>query len=232
VLLCTDNLELLERQINIFVLDTDPKTAAQAHCNSHVLKMILEYGQLLSSAHRVLDGTVQEFQYAVNDKVKTKKFIVLDGETAALVLETIDGKEKYKIAVQNKLCYSSTHANHPCAVWTRVSNKNYLWLFELFKSCLTEYTIRYGRIHAAAAMVPFLSKVPKNITVGEQTPFAVAMPEQYRVNDAVLSYQNYYVHDKIRFAKWTNRAAPEWFANRLPDGSTLSDFERTTAVVP
>lgn len=35
--------------MNIFVLDTDPKAAALAHCDKHVVKMILETAQILST---------------------------------------------------------------------------------------------------------------------------------------------------------------------------------------
>lgn len=42
--------------MNIFMLDTDPTKAAAYHCDKHVVKMILEYAQLLSTAHRELDG--------------------------------------------------------------------------------------------------------------------------------------------------------------------------------
>jgi len=42
-------------QMNIFYLDEDPKTCAEAHCDKHVVKMILEYAQILSTAHRVID---------------------------------------------------------------------------------------------------------------------------------------------------------------------------------
>ena len=42
--------------MNIFFLDRKPDTAAEMHCDKHCVKMILEYAQLLSSAHRVLDG--------------------------------------------------------------------------------------------------------------------------------------------------------------------------------
>ena len=42
--------------MNIFYLDPRPDTAAEMHCDKHVVKMIIEYGQLLSTAHRVLDG--------------------------------------------------------------------------------------------------------------------------------------------------------------------------------
>ena len=42
--------------MNIFYLDSRPDTAAEMHCDKHCVKMILEYAQLLSTAHRVLDG--------------------------------------------------------------------------------------------------------------------------------------------------------------------------------
>jgi hypothetical protein len=42
--------------VNIFFLHTDPKRAAQAHADTHVNKMIVESAQLLSTAHRLLDG--------------------------------------------------------------------------------------------------------------------------------------------------------------------------------
>ena len=42
--------------MNIFYLDPRPDTAAEMHCDKHCVKMILEYAQMLSTAHRVLDG--------------------------------------------------------------------------------------------------------------------------------------------------------------------------------
>ena len=42
--------------MNIFYLDPDPKTCAEMHVNKHVVKMIIEYAQLMSTAHRILDG--------------------------------------------------------------------------------------------------------------------------------------------------------------------------------
>jgi hypothetical protein len=42
--------------MNIFFLDKSPKIAAQMMCNKHVVKMIVESAQMLSTAHRVCDG--------------------------------------------------------------------------------------------------------------------------------------------------------------------------------
>jgi len=44
--------------MNIFYLNKDPSQAAKEMCDKHVVKMILESAQLLSTAHRVLDGDV------------------------------------------------------------------------------------------------------------------------------------------------------------------------------
>ena len=37
--------------MNIFVLDEDPIKAAAYHCNKHVVKMIIECAQMLSTVH-------------------------------------------------------------------------------------------------------------------------------------------------------------------------------------
>lgn len=41
--------------MNIFYLSKDPKECTEFHNDKHVVKQILEYAQLLSTAHRVLD---------------------------------------------------------------------------------------------------------------------------------------------------------------------------------
>ena len=42
--------------MNIFYLHRDPIIAARFQCDKHVVKMILESAQMLSTAHRVCDG--------------------------------------------------------------------------------------------------------------------------------------------------------------------------------
>ena len=41
--------------MNIFYLSEDQKNCAEMHNDKHCVKMIVEYAQLLSTAHRVLD---------------------------------------------------------------------------------------------------------------------------------------------------------------------------------
>ena len=53
--------------MNIFCLHEDPKIAAQMSCDKHVVKMILESAQLLSTCHRVQDGT-EYYDKTKNDR--------------------------------------------------------------------------------------------------------------------------------------------------------------------
>ena len=42
--------------MNLFWLDEDPFKSIEYHCDKHIVKMPTEYKQMLSTAHRVLDG--------------------------------------------------------------------------------------------------------------------------------------------------------------------------------
>ena len=51
--------------MNIFYIDENPVQAAEWMVDRHVVKMILESAQLLSTAHRLLDG--KEIQLEVQE---------------------------------------------------------------------------------------------------------------------------------------------------------------------
>ncbi len=53
--------------MNIFVLDKDPATAAQYHTDSHVVKMILESAQMMSTTVR-LSGVETDIAYKIAHK--------------------------------------------------------------------------------------------------------------------------------------------------------------------
>ena len=56
--------------MNIFFLDKNPILAAKYHSDAHVIKMILESAQLLSTAHRVLDGYEVITQNKIGHRLK------------------------------------------------------------------------------------------------------------------------------------------------------------------
>lgn len=221
--------------MNVFVIDQDPYVAAEMHCDKHVVKMIIEYAQLLSTAHRLLDG-VQSVHRGAN--TKPKRFWLLPGERVIereIITEFVDEEacevitqREYKLVIENPTCYGLTHGNHPSAIWARETDTNYYWLLKLLAGCLNEYEHRYEKKHVTGQLLPFLRKAPKNIKQGELTLFAQAMPVQFKVpNDPVAAYKAFYVGSKSRFAKWTNRPVPEWFATAITkEGRNVADFTR------
>ena len=54
--------------MNIFFLDERPDKCAEMHNDKHCVKMILESAQMLSTAHRVLDGDVPDILYKSTHK--------------------------------------------------------------------------------------------------------------------------------------------------------------------
>ena len=42
--------------MNIFYLDKNPKLAAKYHCDKHIVKMIIEYAQILSTVHHLYNS--------------------------------------------------------------------------------------------------------------------------------------------------------------------------------
>lgn len=180
--------------MNIFYLHNDPKTCAEMHNDKHCIKMILEYAQLLSTAHRVLDGTLSVGLSETGRK--QTRYVLPDGRESKL--------------------YVATHINHPSAIWVRQSDKNYDWLFSLFQALMHEYTYRYGKNHACEKLLWELEVRPNNIPRGNFTEPTPAMPDEVKVaGDSIKSYRNYYINNKTHLASWrgkiNSRNIPNWF---------------------
>lgn len=107
--------------------------------------------------------------------------------------------------------YKTTHQNHPCSIWARQTRSNFLWLADLGVALCDEYNFRYGKIHKSLSVIERAQKLSSLITLDYMTPFAQAMPELYKSEDAVKAYRNYYKIEKSSIAKWTKRSAPLWF---------------------
>lgn len=190
--------------MNIFFLDSDIAKCAQMHNDKHCVKMILEYSQLLSTAHRVLDGKEEEGKKMVAGSfpVRWRKF------------------KQWKLNDErNSILYSATHINHPSAIWVRQSDSNYNWLHNLLVELCREYTFRYGKIHKceSSGLVEVLKMVPNNILSKEFTEPTPAMPEEIKINsDSISSYRNYYIKSKQHLASWSgkynSREVPDWFS--------------------
>ena len=108
--------------------------------------------------------------------------------------------------------YKSTHLNHPCVIWAKKSQANWLWLKKFAKALNNEYRYRYTKKinHKAFDVIkniktPNLPKLPR-------TEFPKVVPEKYKNHiDIVTAYRIYYANEKNHFAKWTRRKRPFWF---------------------
>lgn len=109
--------------------------------------------------------------------------------------------------------YRPAFQNHPCAIWVRESAQNYYWLRDHALQIGEEFLIRYGKVHASTVVLNALPD-PDLPLVGI-TPPAQAMPDEYKNDDAVQAYRDYYLYDKRRFAKWERGIpAPYWWSEK------------------
>ncbi len=159
--------------MNIFYLHEDPTISARAMTNKHVIVIVKESAQLLSTAHRVLDGYSEKngrwTSYRLRDPIRE---------------ETL---------------YKSTHFNHPCAIWVRESQDNYYWLYQHFLALCQEYRNRYGKIHEAEHKLGHaLKRYPDNLRKRGFTYPALSMPDQYKVDSYIQSYRNYYEAEELK----------------------------------
>lgn len=172
--------------MNIFAVDSDPMAAATMLADTHVVKMVLESAQLLSTAHRVLDGIP----------------ILVGGKRVGWRLPDL----------RDSLLYKATHQNHPCAVWARESSRNYSWLYDHFRGLLNEYTYRYNKTHKCDRLVSSLCSCPDNIIYAPMTPMPMAMPDEFKQDDPVQAYRAYYRKGKSHLLRYKNRQPPAWLA--------------------
>lgn len=170
--------------MNIFYVHENPQVSAISLVDRHVVKMVLETAQLLSTAHRVLDGT--PYKHRSGTRTITRFDV-------------------------SKNVYQATHINHPCSVWVRQSSDNYQWLYEHFIHLLDEYYYRYGKKHKCEQMTSILGARPINIKISGLTTPACAMPEEYIISeDPIINYRNYYKNGKKHLHVWTKRSPPHW----------------------
>ena len=186
--------------MNLFILSHDPAKTAEYMMDKHIAKIILEAVQMLCTTYRLLTAT--------------------SASAAAAVDQCI-----YKIA----------HKNHPVTIWCRAAQANFIWTLDLIDAMHAEWKYRYGhpahKQHKSYIVAQYLRQNIPPASAFEQvrvpgimTPFALAMPDEFKVRiaaegvyDAVASYRSYYLSEpKRRIAKWGKlRGMPLWYARGL-----------------
>ena len=173
--------------MNIFYLDNDPVKCAEMHCDKHIVKMIIEYAQLMSTAHRMLDG----------------KHYIDDSSGRRIQRWRLPTTEMESVV------YKAGHVNHPSAIWVRENAVHYQYTYDLFASLCDEYTLRYGKVHLTDSKLrDCLNILPNNIDLCAWRYPPQAMPDDVKSNSAVDAYHKYYAKYKKDIAKWTVRPIP------------------------
>ena len=180
--------------MNIFILDNDPVIAAQMQCDKHVVKMIVESAQMLSTVHRMIDGIMERRPSKSGSMLQ---YFKLDDD-------------------RENILYKACHYNHPSTVWTRENSRNYDWHYKHFIALCDEYTYRYNKVHMTDTKLrDILYNKPKNMKyAGYKTPFKLAMSANPEcISECpITSYRKFYETKQARFKMtWTKRAVPEWF---------------------
>lgn len=202
--------------MNLFILSLDPTRIAEYMMDKHIAKIILEAVQMLCTTQRLL----------------------------LLQTSTECDPCVYKIA----------HKNHPVTIWCRAAQANFIWTLDLIDAMHAEWKYRYGhpahKEHKSYGVAQYLrrnippaSAFERVKIAGIMTPFALAMPDEFKVRattanntetatatatatgtshghdiyDAVASYRSYYLSEpKRRIAKWAKRRGmPVWYMRGL-----------------
>ena len=139
--------------------------------------------------------------------------------------------------------YKIAHKNHPVTIWCRAAQANFIWTLDLIDAMHAEWKYRYGhpahKEHKSYSVAQYLRRnIPPAAAfervkiAGIMTPFALAMPDEFKViasasatgtshgndiYDAVASYRSYYLSEpKRRIAKWAKRRGmPVWYMRGL-----------------
>lgn len=134
--------------MNIFMLDEDPRRAAQAHCDKHVVKMVIETAQLLSTAHRVLDGDERA------DRLALYKATHHNHPSAVWVRECFESYS-WALLLFHNLCDEYTHR-----YGRRHASERLLGPLGMFPACIPYGVVGSFRLADAPQAMPDYCKIP------------------------------------------------------------------------
>ena len=174
--------------MNIFVLSSNPIVAAQMQCDKHVIKMVLESAQILSTVMRMenLVADVSALYKPTHQNHPCTQWAVEPNNFAWLVVHAKALELEYTHRYQRK------HKSKGVIdiAWNRTTRH-----FDYLRMSQSQKT-----------------------RANKALRFVQAMPEEYRTTNAVTAYRNYYYGEKRYMARWEKtRPAPPWWEARLKE---------------
>lgn len=189
--------------MNLFILSANPVEAAQAHADTHVVKMILEACQMLYSAH---------WTSAYPELLENKSAVGISRAQKMLDVPAMFSDAPIRKNTSER-GYRPVHLHHPCTRWIRASLENYIYACRLALEIGNEYKYRYGKVHLCTEHALWLFvHVPPLPSIGLQL-FAIAMKDEYKISDDPIEcYHHYYRTSKEErgLLQYTRRERPSF----------------------
>ena len=121
----------------------------------------------------------------------------------------------------DNVSYRPTHKNHPSAIWVRQCTLHYEWVSDLARYLGRQFFLRYGHSHKSSdVLIAELLYPPAAMyelpLLWSDPP--LAMPDEYKSDDPVLSYRRYYASKSTTMPLLYNRGKdpqPLWLSDLL-----------------
>ena len=123
-------------------------------------------------------------------------------------------EDKHMPLTQSGKPLKGGYHNHPCTRWCGDSRSNFNWAASHAIALCQEYTYRYGKKHSCEDGIRYMAGCSWIIPDVGMTPFAQAMPDEFKNDCTVTAYRDYYLYDKRYNIKveWNKgRCKPEWW---------------------
>lgn len=109
-----------------------------------------------------------------------------------------------------KTCYKPCHVNHPCTKWIRESRSNFEWAVKHANALFENFYLYQGKEHKSKNVFLSVKDLSYLFPNKNLTPFAQAMPDVYKNNNAVIAYRSYFKAEKSHLAVWKGKI-PDWY---------------------
>lgn len=187
-----DEESLFTSRYAIVTLSSDPVDAAKELCDTDLRDRTADYAIILCGARTLTDWKYDYPDARPKDAPKIIKSLLA----------------------------------HPSILWAADELMNYMWLMPHWRECCAEYKYRQRKSHPSVridrlvdASISGIQHMPTRTTAASPPP--QCLPDVYRVpsssihfrkwDNAFIAWQNFYIHERYRTAKWTRRPVPHWF---------------------
>jgi len=174
--------------MNIFVTDPSPYKSAIVLPDKHIVKMPLECCQMLS----IVASDKWGHGFGTLPKANGSPYATDKG----------------------------AFRNHPCTIWANEFVHNWSWLIDHGLALCEEYSNRYRKIHSCLHTLAYAKKIfprpdPTGRSGKDPTPFARAMPDEYKLDTSIDTFTAYKMY--IASKPWVKdnylrmpQRKPEW----------------------